>query len=99
MIDKNYQLFYKDIAGFAPYDYQIKVAELLLSGKNVILSVPTGAGKTGASVMPFLYAKQNEKTDFPQKMIYSLPLRTLANSIYSDVNKVISKNINFDGLA
>jgi CRISPR-associated endonuclease/helicase Cas3 len=72
-------------------NYQIKVAELLLSGKNVILSVPTGAGKTWASVMPFLYVKQNQRTDFPQKMIYSLPLRTLTNSIYTDIETALDK--------
>ncbi|WP_162304527.1 CRISPR-associated helicase Cas3' [Maribellus luteus] len=83
--------FYKSITGFAPYKYQLKVADLLLSGKNVILTVPTGAGKTWASVLPFLYAQQAGKTDFPQKMIYSLPLRTLANSIYSDVTKVLNE--------
>jgi len=83
--------FYKSITGFAPYQYQLKVAELLLSGENVILSVPTGAGKTWASIMPFLYAKQNKRTDFPQKMIYSLPLRTLANSIFSDINEALKK--------
>jgi len=83
--------FYKSITDFAPYQYQLKVAELLLSGENVILSVPTGAGKTWASVMPFLYAKQNELTDFPQKMIYSLPLRTLTNSIFSDINETLKK--------
>jgi CRISPR-associated endonuclease/helicase Cas3 len=43
----------KNITGFPPYEYQVKVAELLLAGKNVILSVPTGAGKTWASVIPF----------------------------------------------
>ncbi len=83
--------FYKSITGFTPYQYQLKVADLLLSGKNVILTVPTGAGKTWASVLPFLYAQQTGKSDFPQKMIYSLPLRTLANSIYSDVTKVLDK--------
>ncbi len=95
---KNMQLekFYKLITGFAPYQYQLKVAELLLSGKNIILSVPTGAGKTWASVIPFLYTKQNERTDFPQKMIYSLPLRTLANSIYSDVSKILDEHKFFE---
>jgi CRISPR-associated endonuclease/helicase Cas3 len=73
---------------FTPYKYQLKVAEVLLSGKNVILIVPTGAGKTWASIMPFLFARENGIADFPQKMIYSLPLRTLANSIYEDVSKV-----------
>lgn len=87
-----YRRFYKNILGFEPYSFQQKVAELLLGGKNVILSVPTGAGKTWASIMPFLYATYLGKKDFPQKLIYSLPLRTLANSIYADVNEVLSRN-------
>lgn len=86
---EKYISFYHNLTGFTPYKYQLKVAELLLSGKNVILSVPTGSGKTWASVMPFLYTKQNERTDFPQKMIYSLPLRTLANSIYNDIKNTL----------
>ena len=64
MTYKSYHSFYNEIAGFEPYDYQKKVADLLLSGKNVILSVPTGAGKTWASIMPFLFAKQNNRNDF-----------------------------------
>lgn len=90
--------FYISITGFAPYQYQLKVAELLLNGKNVILSVPTGAGKTWASIIPFLYARQMGNVNFPQKMIYSLPLRTLANSIYSDVSEVLQKNTELKGL-
>lgn len=86
----SYLQFYNTICGFSPYIYQTEVANLLLSGKNVILSVPTGAGKTWASVMPFLYAKENNVDNFPQKMIYSLPLRTLANSIYNDTIKAMS---------
>ena len=65
---------------------------MLLSGKNVILSVPTGAGKTWASVMPFLFATQNQINSFPQKTIYSLPLRTLTNSIYSDIKDIINND-------
>ncbi len=78
---------------FTPYDYQRKVAQTLLNGKNVILVVPTGAGKTWASVVPFLYARTKNITDFPQKMIYSLPLRTLTNSIYEDVSKLTDASI------
>jgi len=86
------------ITGFAPYQYQLKVAELLLAGKNVILTVPTGAGKTWASIIPFLYARQSGSFNFPQKMIYSLPLRTLANSIYSDVSEVLQNKTEFERL-
>ncbi|MDD4589662.1 MAG: CRISPR-associated helicase Cas3' [Parabacteroides sp.] len=88
----DYISFYKNLLGFSPYKYQEQVANLLLAGKNVILSVPTGAGKTWASVMPFLYAKQNGIVDFPQKMIYSLPLRTLTNSIHNDINDLLSND-------
>jgi CRISPR-associated endonuclease/helicase Cas3 len=88
-----YNEFYSDLLGFEPYRFQEKVADLLLNGKNVILSVPTGAGKTWASIMPFIYAKLGKKDNFPQKMIYSLPLRTLANSIYKDVSDLLSNPI------
>ena len=81
----DYKSFFNILTGNTPYGYQIKVAELLLAGKNVILSVPTGAGKTWASVAPFLFARQSELKNFPQKMIYSSPLRALTNSIYSDI--------------
>lgn len=85
--------------GFLPYQYQLRVAELLLSGKNVILSVPTGAGKTMASVMPFLFSKLHEEINFPKKMIYSLPLRALCNSIYNDVSEMLLKDGRLAGIA
>ncbi|MCF6183717.1 MAG: CRISPR-associated helicase Cas3' [Bacteroidales bacterium] len=91
--------FYQKILKFSPYEYQTEVAELLLSGKNVILSVPTGAGKTWASIIPFLIAKQRNSADFPQKMIYSLPLRTLTNSIHLDVTDTLKKHSEFSNLA
>jgi CRISPR-associated endonuclease/helicase Cas3 len=92
MILDEYKSFYEFVTGFPPYDYQIKAAEILLGGKNVILFVPTGAGKTWASIMPFLFSKQNNRIDFPQKMIYSLPLRTLANSIHSDIRTTLNED-------
>ncbi len=79
--------FYSELLKINPYHYQSKVADTLLGEKNVILCVPTGAGKTWASVMPFLYAKKYNIENFPKKMIYSLPLRTLTNSIYLDVTE------------
>ena len=91
--------FYLNFFGFSPYDYQKRVTELLLSGKNIIISVPTGAGKTWASIAPFLIANQYSDYHFPQKMIYSLPLRTLANSIYLDVTEKLQSHSEFSSLA
>ena len=89
-IEEYYKKIFSD--NIIPYNYQIAVAKKLLEGKNVILQVPTGAGKTWASIIPFLYARELGLDSFPIKMIYSLPLRTLANSIYEDVFDVLKKN-------
>jgi CRISPR-associated endonuclease/helicase Cas3 len=60
--------------------FQIEVAKHLLEGRSVILRAPTGAGKTFAAWFPFLYAFR-EQLPFPRQMLYSLPLRVLANSL------------------
>jgi len=87
----DFQHFFQEITGFNPYAYQTAVADKLFEGKNIILSVPTGAGKTYASVVPFLFGDYQSDFSFPNKMIYSLPLRALTNSIYNEVacNKAI----------
>lgn len=83
---------FKNITGFAPYSYQIKVAEAVMSGRNVLLIAPTGSGKTWAAVAPFIHAKlrkgsNNNQLAFADRLIYALPLRTLVNSLHADVVK------------
>ncbi|MBD0402742.1 CRISPR-associated helicase Cas3' [Flammeovirga sp. EKP202] len=83
---------YQKILGHPPYSYQLEVAKQLLMGNNVILCVDTGSGKTLASIMPFLIAMANPEFSFPRKIVYSLPLRTLANSIHNDIKKLCGKS-------
>ena len=67
------------------YPYQELVAEHVLSGKNVILQAPTGAGKTIAALLPFLHARRHlDSNAFPRKCIYSVPMRVLANQFNED---------------
>ncbi|SJZ90980.1 CRISPR-associated helicase Cas3' [Selenihalanaerobacter shriftii] len=79
-----------EIDGFKPFKYQKEVAEAILNGENIILQAPTGAGKTLASIMPFIIANE-EDMNFPKKLIYSTPRRTLVNSLYEDIEKEIDK--------
>ncbi|MDD4635759.1 MAG: DEAD/DEAH box helicase, partial [Dehalococcoidales bacterium] len=66
----------------APYGrFQLEPAELLLAGHNVILRAPTGSGKTNAALFPFLLSRKR-RLDFPNKMIYCVPMRVLARSFY-----------------
>lgn len=65
----------------SPYPYQKRIAEAALQGNNIIISAPTGAGKTWAALLPFLYSKIIGRP-FSDRLIYSLPMRTLATSLY-----------------
>ena len=79
-----------------PFAFQRKVAQHLLSGCNVILQAPTGAGKTKAALFPFLLA-QRESIPFPRKMLYTTPMRVLAKSFYTDFQEYpIQQQMNFN---
>ncbi len=72
---------FASLFGDEPFPFQTQVAQHLLNGKSVVLRAPTGAGKTRAALFPFLHALR-EGSPFPRQAIYSLPLRTLATSLY-----------------
>ncbi|MGJ7044768.1 CRISPR-associated helicase Cas3' [Thermoanaerobacterium thermosulfurigenes] len=88
-----YVKFFKDVTGFEPYDFQIDLATKVFAGKNVIMQAPTGSGKTWASIMPFLFA-YCKGINFPRKLIYSLPLRVLTNSLFNDIREKVDKKFN-----
>ncbi len=85
-----------------PYDayaYQIQVSQTLLSGNNVILRAPTGAGKTEAALGPFLLARKHNCPDFPRRCIIASPMRTLAKDLHKRAQGVAerlnkSRNLN-----
>jgi len=71
-----------------PYPFQRRVAEVLLSGRNVILQAPTGAGKTMAATLPLLDAIEHGR-DFPHKCLYAVPMRVLANQFVAEYKKKV----------
>src|SRR2546423_12712895 len=73
------------------YDFQIEVAHYLLhERKSVILQAPTGSGKTGTALFPFLYAWQH-KLAFPRKCLYAVPLRVLTEQFKSVAGHVLCR--------
>ncbi len=89
-IKQNFSEFFRtDKKGIVPYPYQEKVIKtLLVDKKNVLLHIPTGGGKTLAAVAPYLMSEQLNY-DFPGKMIYSFPLRTLVNAVHQKLTEQI----------
>lgn len=67
-----------------PYPHQIKTAQYLLEGKSVILHAPTGSGKSEAVIFPFLLGREKQ---LPPQLIYSLPLRSLVESLWDRFKK------------
>lgn len=72
-----------------PYNFQTQTINRILNLQDTILRAPTGSGKTETAIAPFLFAK-TLNLDFPQKLIYVVPLRTLANSLRQRVERLIA---------
>jgi CRISPR-associated endonuclease/helicase Cas3 len=79
----DYRSFFLRLTGNVSYRWQEELGASLLSGQSVVLRAPTGSGKTWATVAPFLYAKlANPNGAFADRLIYALPLRSLASGLH-----------------
>ncbi len=79
-----YQEFFQKATGYTPYPYQIRMASEKFPE---YLCVPTGAGKTAACILAWLYQRKILHKKLPRRLIYCLPMRTLVEQ----TNKVIKK--------
>lgn len=89
-----------DFAGFvaratggqAPYPYQQRIA---IEGPPQLLAVPTGAGKTLAAVLPWLYRRrfgsEEVRKDTPPWLVFVLPMRVLVEQTRDAVQSWLSK--------
>ena len=75
---------------FPLFPFQVSVGQAILSGKNVILQAPPGAGKTRAALNPFFNGLENNRT-FPKKCLYAVPMRVLANQFVEAYGNSLSK--------
>jgi len=93
----NYEDYFQRVNNsYKPYEFQTSVISSILSGKNVILQAPTGSGKTLSAIMPYIIAME-KGINFPRRLIYSVPLRSLANEFVGDIRKDIRNFRKKDG--
>lgn len=79
-IVKYAEFFAKATNGNEPYPYQVRFAEE--TKPSQLLKIPTGAGKTDAVILGWLYCKFEHpdsvvRESEPRRLIYCLPMRTL----------------------
>ncbi len=53
----------------------------ITAGPGLIISAPTGAGKTWGTLVPFIYSRI-QGHPIADRLLYALPLRSLADSLY-----------------
>lgn len=78
-----------------PASHQERAWDALSQGRPIILRAPTGSGKTEAVALPFLALGGQQLSP---RLIYALPLRSLANQIVERVHNYaqrLSKPSNF----
>ncbi len=79
--------------GHTPYRYQERVAMHLYGGRHVEVWAPTGSGKTLAVLVPFLWQMEQGSPHRWDRLIYTLPLRALVESIAAEAEEVVTRRL------
>ena len=84
-----YEEFFEQTTGFKPYPYQEKVATQ--PDFPVLMRIPTGAGKTEAAILGWLYRRffhpdPRIGASTPRRLVYCLPMRTLVEQTVGRVH-------------
>lgn len=91
--------FFQEATGYAPYDYQRRLAGGEFRGlcASQLISIPTGLGKTAAVVLAWLWNRvgvsslnPQSKTinpPWPRRLVYCLPMRTLVEQTHDEAEK------------
>ncbi len=69
--------------GFEPDDFQIEAAEAIAQGRSVVVTAPTGAGKTLVAEVATYLARIAG-----QRVFYTTPIKALSNQKFSDLSAV-----------
>jgi len=82
---EKFDVFFKQAAGFDPYDWQRQIA---LNGLPEILPVPTGLGKTEGAALAWAWQRtiQEDKAE-PLHLVYCLPMRSLVRQTVDRLRK------------
>lgn len=86
--EESYRSFFTGVHGFRPHEFQVEAARRLSRRQNLAVRAPTGAGKTNTVLTPFFWDGWTPK---PRRLIYAVPLRTLAHGIYEEARTLAEK--------
>ncbi|HOL16175.1 MAG TPA: CRISPR-associated helicase Cas3' [Bacillota bacterium] len=79
------------------YPYQNKVVSEVIARKNILLRAPTGAGKSWAALLPFIFGCLRGQPLF-DRAFYILPLRSLAAQLYQITKEACQRIAGINGI-
>lgn len=79
--------YFKLPYGCEPDEYQIKAASKLYKGEDVLVTAPTGTGKTAIA-----YYVITKNLSEGKKTFYTTPLKALSNQKYREMQQLYGKN-------
>ncbi|MDQ7821223.1 MAG: CRISPR-associated helicase Cas3' [Candidatus Eremiobacteraeota bacterium] len=90
----SYDVFFKAATGTDPWPYQKRMG--CHQEYPTVLSVPTGAGKTAAVVISWLWRRlfsgdEKLRKQTPMRLIYCLPMRVLVEQTFNVIKEWIEK--------
>src|SRR5260370_34611896 len=84
----DFDTFFKQATGLPScYEYQRRLAEK--DPFPEVLDIPTGAGKTAAAVLSWLWRRRfdadpKRRVETPRRLVYCLPMRVLVEQTYAE---------------
>lgn len=80
-----YRSFFKTATGNDPFPFQERLAVEDLT--HLALTAPTGAGKTAAVVLAWLWQRRQAPVDTPRRLVLTLPQRTLVEQSFLSIKQ------------
>ena len=74
-LGSDFEAFFEKATRHSPYPYQKGLATSTIESR--FISVPTGAGKTAAAILSWLYQRYRNPETTPRRLVYRLPMRVL----------------------
>jgi CRISPR-associated endonuclease/helicase Cas3 len=100
MSQLSFDTFFYTATGNAPYDYQSRLAgnDSGTVCRSQLINIPTGLGKTAAVTLAWLWNRAHlHKPEWPRRLIYCLPMRTLVEQTQDEVQKWLkAHDLNWD---
>ena len=89
MAVQDFGQFFERTTGYPPYPYQNALGTT--HDFPALLAVPTGAGKTAAVVVAWLWKRLHEQASTPRRLVYCLPTRVLVEQTVECSRRWVAK--------